>query len=587
MTMDIGQTIFRHFSFAIFLVFLCSVCYTLAIAQDVQFDLQFDEDPHPITSTPANGSSYTGERKIHGDTQRILDEKWNPEKVPSLITYTISCYAKGPGTLTLYLGGGSRQIKVGAWESGDANLSNGSGNYEYEIRRPNRNNYSFPEDNSYKPPYDDSCVPYENKGYKSEITENLTSVLSIDGGKATFNGIDTHVGGANTSKKTLIAAAGWKKADVSIGYSSSSTKSWIHRPSATSLSVPTTPYSLDGTFSVEVNDTEESGSRNSPHPPLGCVLCPAGERGCNNYVHTTTEHQLTCPFHGIYYRCIEDDYNLHRPRNCNFNKWPFSDDDPCGQPFRNCTPEHCLYGGGPHSDVPDSSSSNTSSPSVSLSGSSSASAGDSVVFELATATPFSSVYWYVAGPGDSGLGSHIETDTGGSSSTTESFTYTFPSDATSGDWTITAYIYNYSDSSTYETSYTVNVSGSRWTVSDDTPNCSDCTSHCSSPCSCTNSGTCNGSVYTPPTPPQAPTPPPTVACGGAAWTDCRESVSSRTEHKVSSCSNCGKHYWTCMSGAVERHTEVKTCKRTGCGASLTRCQNGPEACSINGGYHWL
>ena len=132
------------------------------------------------------------------------------------------------------------------------------------------------------------------------------------------------------------------------------------------------------------------------------------------------------------------------------------------------------------------------------------------------------------------------------------------------------------------------------TVTDSTPNCPDCTSHCSSPCSCTNSGTCNGSVYTPPsTPSTPPTPPPTpstpviVACGGASWTDCRESVSSRTEHKVSSCSNCGKHYWTCMSGAVERHTEVKTCKRTGCGASLTRCQNGPEACSINGGYHWL
>ena len=132
------------------------------------------------------------------------------------------------------------------------------------------------------------------------------------------------------------------------------------------------------------------------------------------------------------------------------------------------------------------------------------------------------------------------------------------------------------------------------TPSDETPNCPDCTSHCSSPCSCSNSGTCNGSVYTPPstpstptTPPTTPSPPTTVACGGAAWTGCADSVSSRTQHKVSSCSNCGNHYWTCMSGAVERHTEVKTCKRTGCGASLTRCQNGPEACSINGGYHWL
>ena len=57
------------------------------------------------------------------------------------------------------------------------------------------------------------------------------------------------------------------------------------------------------------------------------------------------------------------------------------------------------------------------------SGSSSVSAGDSYTVGLTTTTAFSSVYWYVAGPGDSGLGSHVETDTGGSSSTTESFTY--------------------------------------------------------------------------------------------------------------------------------------------------------------------
>ena len=258
--------------------------------------------------------------------------------------------------------------------------------------------------------------------------------------------------------------------------------------------------------------------------------------------------------------------------------------------------------------------------SVSLSGSSSASAGGSVTIGLSTTTAFSSVYWYVAGPGESGLGSHIETDTGSSSSTTESFTYTFGS-SDSGDYVITAYIYNYSDSSTYEVTHTVSVSGSSssdatpncldctsdcsspcsctnsgtcgGTVTDGTPNCPDCTSHCSSPCSCSNSGTCNGAVYTPPsTPSTPPTPPPTpstpttVVCGGAAWTGCIASVSSRTEHKVESCSNCGNHYWTCMSGAVDRHTNVLTCKRSGCRMSLTRCQNGPEACT-NERYHWF
>ena len=123
------------------------------------------------------------------------------------------------------------------------------------------------------------------------------------------------------------------------------------------------------------------------------------------------------------------------------------------------------------------------------------------------------------------------------------------------------------------------------TPTDGTPNCPDCTSHCSSPCSCSNSGTCNGAVYTPPPPPPTPSTPTTVACGGASYTGC-SGASSRTEHHVPSCGNCSNSYWTCMSGAVDRHTDVKTCKRSGCGASLTRCQNGPGQCT-NGGYHWL
>ena len=122
---------------------------------------------------------------------------------------------------------------------------------------------------------------------------------------------------------------------------------------------------------------------------------------------------------------------------------------------------------------------------------------------------------------------------------------------------------------------------------DNTPNCPDCTSHCSSPCSFSNSGTCNGSIYTPPTPP-APTPPPptTVACGGAAWTGCTASVSSRTEHHVPSCTHCGSSYWTCSQWAY-RHTTENTCRRPGCGVTYYACQNGP--CTSTWGthdYHW-
>ncbi len=283
----------------------------------------------------------------------------------------------------------------------------------------------------------------------------------------------------------------------------------------------------------------------------------------------------------------------------------------CGMPYRNCDNPggRCfngkVAGNVKHSDdVSDQNSYETVSPpkSASLSGSSSASAGGSVTIGLSTTTAFSSVYWYVAGPGESGLGSHIETDTGSSSSTTESFTYTFASDATEGDWTITAYIYNYSDSSTYETSYTVNVSGSRYTVSDNTPNCPDCTSDCSSPCSCTNSGTCGGTVTdntpdcsyctdgcsscpssdpppsTPSTPPSTPSTPTTVSCGRSGCTD---TVSSSNEHRVGPCSACGASYWSCGQHASwsENQHRLRTCRYGTCGQTWRKCTSSTPSCS--------
>lgn len=48
------------------------------------------------------------------------------------------------------------------------------------------------------------------------------------------------------------------------------------------------------------------------------------------------------------------------------------------------------------------------------------------------------------------------------------------------------------------TSFRVSVLEVRPKRPDNTPNCQDCTSDCSSPCSCTNSGTCGGTVSTPP-----------------------------------------------------------------------------------------
>ncbi len=96
-------------------------------------------------------------------------------------------------------------------------------------------------------------------------------------------------------------------------------------------------------------------------------------------------------------------------------------------------------------------------------GSYTASAGDTHEANLVTSEAYYYVYWYVASPSDSGLGTLVETDEGYSTGTeTEaSLSYTFASDAVSGAWTITAVSKRYSDLSQGSTrSYTVTVSSS-------------------------------------------------------------------------------------------------------------------------------
>ena len=246
----------------------------------------------------------------------------------------------------------------------------------------------------------------------------------------------------------------------------------------------------------------------------------------------------------------------------------------CPDSFRRCmghTRKHTTSKQTEHSDVADiSDTSNKVSPSASLSGSSSASAGGSVTIGLSTTTAFSKVYWYVAGPGDSSLGTNVETDTGGSSSTTESFTYTIPSSASSGDtYTVTAYIYNYSDNSIYQESYSVSVSGSSSSYtppSDTTP----------SPPS-----------YTPPSTPSTPPPPAKVSC---AHSNCTEMVSSRTSHRES-CGSGQHYYWPgCPNNtnwwSQDSTHALKTCRRVGCSNTWRRCLTPTPSCPISGTKCW-
>ena len=439
----------KPFLLCIFVAMLFSVAFPLVAGE-------FDLDHLKITSYPADGTAYTGDREIAPDTKLIQSEDWDPEKVPSRITYTIKCYAKGPGTLTLYLGSGASSQDVGSWTSGSP-LSDGEGTYQFYTIRPNEDNYDFPSD--FDAPYDDPCVPWLNKGYKSEVVESTNSTLSIDGGRATFNTIDTHVGGANTKQKTLEASAGWKAGGVGAGYASSSTESWIYRPSDTSLQVPEKSLSLSGSFSVTLNDTETSGSKKT-NPPENCVPCA----GCGKYMHPSDEflHRRLCfaPKHVKdlkvvhYYICVPEQVELHKKRTC--GKWG------CGKEYHNCSPgdPDCFWWPfADHSDSDAETASTSDSPGLSPTGGSyAASPGGSHTAGLTTSVPYNSVYWYVKRPWDTSYyGTNESTDWGDGLTNEASLSYVFPSGSMhTGSFKITAYIYT-GDNNVTEYSYTVDV----------------------------------------------------------------------------------------------------------------------------------
>ena len=104
----------------------------------------------------------------------------------------------------------------------------------------------------------------------------------------------------------------------------------------------------------------------------------------------------------------------------------------------------------------NSSSSSSSSLNVyPTNGVSTVAAGNVHTSTLSAVESLYEVNWYVASSGETGRGSFVEYDSGGSGVTTASLDYTFLS---SGDYVITAVAYKYSDMSKLgEVSYTVSV----------------------------------------------------------------------------------------------------------------------------------
>ena len=159
-----------------------------------------------------------------------------------------------------------------------------------------------------------------------------------------------------------------------------------------------------------------------------------------------------------YFLCSSGNRNEHKVRICGKND---SNGNRCNEPYRNCnnpryphrwtTTRHSQGGGliiGP------------------LDGLLNAVPGGSHTASLNVPSGYQYVYWYLAGPSDTGLGTNVETDTGTGSTASASFSWSVPSDA-SGDYVITAYTY-LSDWSVVQSSYTVSVGSGSSTDTTDT-----------------------------------------------------------------------------------------------------------------------
>ena len=102
------------------------------------------------------------------------------------------------------------------------------------------------------------------------------------------------------------------------------------------------------------------------------------------------------------------------------------------------------------------------------------------------------------------------------------------------------------------------------TPTDNTPNCSDCTTHCNSPCNCTNSGTCNGTVTD-------NTPDCSYCTSGCSSCD------SDDDDGLTTCGGCGVSYDPDSTSAVNLH-RLRTCRFSECRQTWRRCQSSAPLC---------
>ncbi len=317
-----------------------------------------------LSSEPQNGVTYTGTRNVippaPGSTatkKLIYDESWDPpnpkegkEGPDEIITYTLTSRVTGQGVILMSISGQTtKSYDVGSFRPQNVQPTSLTVETNLEAYRIEKYTNLRSYVGSYVPSIYDTCYPVENKGYDTEIkagTENLSA-----SGIVTSKQITVSYGTETALQKYFTVGASWPPGgDASFGGGKSETLKWGWTLDDHSGNT-STPASLNGSFTVVLNDTDfhnNSPSGENVQPPAPCATCP----NCQRSVHTETDHvKRTCPLDGTpkgcgepIYDCTDEEEKLqdawHMVRTCT-NPASITYFPLCGDKFRHCKNGNC------------------------------------------------------------------------------------------------------------------------------------------------------------------------------------------------------------------------------------------------------
>ena len=451
-----------------------------------------------VSSNIPAGAHYQhdGNRKVsnnvevtpEGDSRRVvLEEKWKKPlgKAPDITIFTLKVTAKGQGRILLTLnrdsGGPTSNRDVGGYRGrvDPYSLDNDEDFFlEHHVRHENIRSY----EDGFDSPYDDECVPVKHKGYNLEVVTGEEDLDAV--GKVFAEKVSIAYGRERSTQQALGLTGGWDSAAIEANFVHGTKRTWGWKLIAHTENY--TGDSIDSSFRVTVNDivTIRDGNKQDP----ACVEC----ENCGEFVHHKDDHFLgLCPLDPNVKGCGEKRWSCetskqlawHQVRDCyNSVTLPLplvgGPTEFCPKKFRHCKNPSCdfrIKGERGHSDgtqsnppsgvanltaeshLIDDPPSTSTATLTSSDGSNTATAGSSFTVNVSVSSGWTSIYWYMKSPSQSGIGtsvSNVSDSTG--NSTTGSYTYSFPSGA-SGDYVLTAYI-TLSDFTIVQPSCTVSVS---------------------------------------------------------------------------------------------------------------------------------